>query len=412
MRRYDYLIIGGGIAGTTAAETIRRNDAKGTIAIVSEEPEPLYSRLTLHYYLKDKIPWDRLYLRNSDFYKGQKIDLKKGLKAVRLDVSDRSVILDNGESLKFSKLLIATGGYPNSWHVSGSEKKGIFYFRTLADAKNIKERIQEIKDSNPNAVVIGGGFIGLDLSTSFVEQKLKTQILILEDYFWQGKVDKEQGKLIEDTLRKNGVCVLTDEETEKVLGDSEVEAIKTKSGKILKAGIVGVGIGIHFDLGWLSKAGIAVNRGVLTNEYLETNITGIFAAGDIAEFWDILFERRNQMGNWINAQEQGKVAGLNMVGQKIAFETVSFYTADFFDGQVSFIGITDVKEATLTVTRGSGKDGSIGRLFLKDDRLIGATLINRAREQGAIIKLIKNRNNLKGLNGRLRDPSFDLQTLL
>jgi NAD(P)H-nitrite reductase large subunit len=420
MQKFDYLIVGGGVAGTTAAETIRKNDQKGTIAIISEEPEPLYSRLTLHHYLKDLIPLERLYLRNEDSYKEKRIDFFKGKKAQELDVSKKEIKLSDGQVLGFGKLLIATGGYPNVWQVSGAEKKGVFYLRTLEDAKNIRARIEETKGSNPNAIVVGGGFVGLDLLTSFAKQNLATTVLVIEDYFWQGKVDEESGKLIEDILKKNNIKVQVAEETEEVLGNKEVEAVKTKSGKILKAGIVGVGIGIYFDLDWLRTAGVSTNWGILTNEYLETNVPGIFAAGDICQFWDVLFKRQHLMGNWVNAQEQGKVAGFNMThsglsgqaGEKIVFQTVSAYSVNFFDDQVSFIGVTDVKEATSTITRGSRKEGSIGTLFLKDVRLIGATLVNRAREQRAITQLIKNKVDLKDYLDKLSDPNFDLYTLI
>lgn len=412
MTKYNYLIVGGGIAGTTAAETIRKNDSGGTIAIISEEPHTLYSRLTLHHYLKDLIPLERLYLRRENFYQEKKIDLFKGKKAQKLDAIKKEIVLDDGVVLSFDRLLIATGGYPNVWNVAGSTKKGIFYFRTIEDAINIKNRIEEIKVSKPYALVVGGGFIGLDFLTSFVKQGLNTTILVREDYFWQGKVAARQGQLIEKVLRANGVGVVTGEEVVEVLGKKEVEAVRTKTGKILKAGIIGVGIGIHFDLNWLMEAGIAVNFGVLTNQYLETNLQNIFAAGDVSEFLDVLFDQRHLVGNWVNAYKQGEVAGLNMAGQKTVFETVSSYATEVFGHKVVFIGMTDTKTATSTVIRGLEGDESVVCFFLNEGRLIGATLVGRAQEQAVISQLIRKKIDLNNHLDQLADLNFDLASLL
>ncbi|OGD85687.1 hypothetical protein A2Z23_02490 [Candidatus Curtissbacteria bacterium RBG_16_39_7] len=412
MTKFEYLIIGGGIAGTTAAETIRKNDEKGTIAVISEESEPLYSRLTLHHYLKDLIPFERLYLRNDNFYKEKKIELFKGKKAQKLDVSKKEITLDDGQVFGFDKLLIATGGHPNQWQVKGEDEKGVFCFRTIQDAKNIKRRIEKIKTINPHVVIIGGSFIALDLVTSFVKQGLKTTILVRRDYFLQNRLDEECAKLIEDILRKNNIEVLPHEEVEKVLGDGKVEGVRLKSGKTLKAGMVAVGIGINFGLEWLKLAGISTNRGILANEYLETNIPGVFCAGDCCEFWDVLSQTQHRVGNWQNAQKQGEAAGLNMCGKKTIYETVSTYSISFFDANACFCGMTDLDGASFAVTRGARENGSLGHLFLKNNRLVGATLVNRLNEQSSIAALIKNKVDLSVVLDKLSDPNFDLQVLL
>jgi len=411
MSKYDYLVIGGGVAGITAADTIRENDSSGTIAVISEEDDFFYSRLNLHFYLKGDIPLEKLFLWDEDTYKRKKIVLFKGKRAQKLDISKREVILNDGQALGFGKLLIATGVRANSLSVKGADLKGVFCLRTIKDAQNIKERIEAIRNKNPYAIIAGGSFIALDFATSFVSQGLNTKILVRGDYFWRSKVDRECAGLIEDILKKNQVEVLANEEVDEILGEKEVEAVKTKSGKVLKAGIIGTGIGTYFDLDWLKEAGIKTGYGVLTNEYLETNISGIFAAGDICQFYNPLFKKQQSVRNWTNAYQQGKVAGSCMLGRKLSYQTVSVYTVGCFGVQVSFIGVVDRKETATTIVRGSRREGAVGNLLLNDGLLIGAVLVNRPKEQQAIIKLIKSRINLKKNQTKLSDANFNLERL-
>ena len=443
MAYFDYLIIGGSAAGTTAAENIRNLAPNAQIAIITEEPHRLYSRILLPFYLKDKLAAEQLFLKPAQFYSEKNINLITSKRVVSVKPADKKVRTADGEEFSYSKLLLATGGKVNKWpsaqkasrpggEVGGAEKSGIFYLRTYEDGIAIREVMREAK----KAVVIGGGFISLEFTTSFVLAGIDTTVLVRDPYYWANILDEPSGNLISKTLKKNGAKVLTNEEVAQVEGpttpalrgvnNSQVKGVLTKKGQRLAADMIGVGVGIHIDLDYLAGSEIATRRGILTNEFLETNVPDVFAAGDAAEFYDILFGRRHMMGNWANAVAQGEAVALNMivgdkpslpsqnsgkrlaVSDKRAFETASTYSINFFEGNVSFVGVADAKAADNIVVRGKAEDGSMCRILLKNNRIIGATLVNRAKEQAALVNLVKKKVDVGNFLDKLKDSDFDL----
>ncbi len=409
MQSFDYLIIGGSAAGTTAAENIRNLKPDATIGILTEEPHRLYSRILLPFFLKDKIIADQLFLKTPQFYSEKNITLTNSKRVVSVRPSEKKVRTDGGEEYAYNKLLLATGGKVNRWQAPGANMPGIFYLRTHEDGLAIRAAMKTAK----RAIVVGGGFISLEFTTSFVLAGIDTTVLVLEPYYWANILDEPSGNLISKTLEKNGAKVLTGEEVAQVEGDGQVRGVLTKKGQRLPADIIGVGIGIHIDLDYLVGSEITTQRGILTNEFLETNVPDVFAAGDAAEFFDVLFNRRHMMGNWANAVAQGPVAAKNMTNaEKIPFETASTYSINFFEGNVSFVGVADAKAADNIVVRGSLESGALGRILLKEGKVIGATLINRAREQAALVNLVKNRVNISQNLDKLKDPNFDLSQIL
>lgn len=429
MSKFHYIFIGGGVASTKAAETARKIDQTDSMAIISEEPESLYSRINLPYFLKDIIPLERLYLHDDRWYEDNHIQLLKGKKAVKVETNPRRITLDDGEKLEYEKLLIATGGKVNLWppahslrlgepqgserasrpggEVPGANLEGVFYLRTIEDAKKIREWIKETK----HGVIVGAGFIGLEFSTTFGKHGITADFLVRGNYYWEPMLDRDQGELLSQMLKERGIQVWLNEEGVELLGNPKVHAVKTKKGQEIECQMVGVGIGIHTDLSFLSGSGIKTNKGIITNEYFETNVPGVYAAGDVAEFYDVIFARQHQLGNWANAQVQGQIAGQNIAGQKNVYETVSAYSIQVFDGNVSFVGALKASDKTKVIKRGTLQDRSIGKILVEEGRIIGATLVNRARETTQIASLIRSKVNISGREAQLTDPSFDLATL-
>ena len=413
MHHFDYLIIGGSAAGTTAAENIRNLDGNCSIGIITEEPHRLYSRILIPHYLKDRIPQDRLFLKTPQFYQEKNIQLITATRVLGVQPLKRVVGTSSGKEYSYNKLLLATGGKVNKWQVPGSDKSGIFYLRTYEDGVAVREAMRTAK----KAVVVGGGFISLEFTTSFILAGIDTTVLVREPYYWANILDEPSGKLIANLLEKNGAKVLTEEEVEKVELNSEVKSVVTKKGTKLGADIIGVGIGIHIDLDYLKDTGIETQKGILTNEFLQTNAPDVFAAGDAAEFQDVLFGRRHMMGNWANAKAQGEAVATNMVANssqkavdgKLPFETASTYSINFFDNNLSFVGVVDGKAADDVITR--AQENSTGRILVKNSRIIGATLINRAKEQGILVDLVKKRADISKALEKLADPNFELVNL-
>lgn len=413
MKKTGYLIIGGGIAGTTAAEFIRMNDVSGRITIVTEEAEPLYSRVMLPYYLRDQIPFERLRLRNPEQYKEKKIELIKTVRADKIDTQNKRISLSNNQDVEYKKLLIASGGKVNRLMIPGAALAGVTYLRKLEDVKVIRKLLRRAK----NAVVIGAGFVGIDFAEIFIKAGLNTTCVIRESSFWSSVVGENIGEFINQILEKNGVKIISEVAAEEFLGSKKLEAVRLNNGNQISTDVAGVGIGIHMDLGHLKNSGLKINKGVVTNEYLETNIPNVWAAGDVAEFYDSLFDKHHQMGNWSNAAAQGKAVGSNMATgwgdrNREKFATVSAYTTSMFNENFTFMGDPTVDENTVVVERGSAQDGKLGRINLRNKAITGAALINLPADRRPIEELIKNRVRITVEKEKLADTGFDLHNLL
>ena len=405
-----YLIIGGGIAGTTAAETLRRKDPTGSIVVVSDEPYRLYSRIMLskpNFFL-GKIPFEQVWLKKDSWYDENKIRLISGRRAVKLNPQEKSVTLDDGTILLYEKLLLAPGGVARKLSLPGANLDGVFVLRTLDDAKGIIEHTKKTK----RAITIGGGFVSFEMCDMLRLAGIEVTLLIREPYYWQNLLDEPSGLMIEDALTKGGVDVLKNVEIEKIEGAGKVQSVSLKNGIKIDAEMTIAGIGLFCHVDWLKEAGVAVNRGIVTNEFFETNIPSIWAAGDAAEFNDLILEETVQLGNWVNAQSHGRTAALGMLGAREPFKLVSFYTTQGFGITIGFVGDVRPDADRLIIQRGSRDINSYARILIKDGEVIGATLINRAGELGALAKIIEHNVKVTGKEKELTDPSFNLMSLV
>ena len=409
--KVDYLIIGGGIAGTTAAETIRKHDLNGSIIIISDEPYNFYSRLMLSkpaVYL-GKQTFDSLTLRKDEWYAKSRITLIAGKKAVELDKSAKVVTLEDSTRLNYGKLLLAIGLAPNKLAFSESDKPGVFYIRNRDDAEGVSRWIPK---AGGNAIVIGGGFIGLEMCEILHQAGIDVTILIREHYFWEPLLDEISGRLIEKALTQNHINVKLETSASGIVGADAVEQVVLSDRQRLSCGMVVIGIGASVPMLWIKEAGLDTNRGILANEFLETSESDIWAAGDAAEYKDVVLSETVQLGNWANAQEQGRRAGLNMVGERDAFRFVSFYNTSAFGVSIAFVGDVRLGEGKSVVARGDGKDGTYGRVIIKDGEVVGATLINRLSEMASLRHIIERDVKVGGKEKELADPKFDLKLLL
>lgn len=407
MKIVDFLILGGGIAGTTAAEEIRSKDQNSSISILTEEPERLYSRVLLPHYLRRENELETLFLRHKEAYQEKNIQLFINLRAIKIDSQKKVVTTSDNQEFNYEKLLIATGGKVNKLSVPGNNLAEVVYLHTLADVKKIKEIIAKSHE----AVVFGGGFISTELAQSFVVNNLKTTTIIREKSFWEPTVGENSGNLLSQILTDHGVQVLTETEVSEFTGLEKLEGVKLNSGATIKADIAGVGIGIHLDLDYLKDSGITLNKGVVTNEFLETSEPNVWAAGDIAEFYDSVFNRYHLLGTWSNASSQGRAVGLNMIGQKTAFETTSLYSINIFENNLSFLGDPTADDQTEIIERGSVADKKLGRLLIREDIIVGASLINLPIDRNNLTKLIKAKTKITASKAKLTDLSFDLSTI-
>ncbi|MBI2598996.1 FAD-dependent oxidoreductase [Candidatus Curtissbacteria bacterium] len=417
MREIDFLVIGGSAAGTTAAEVVRGSSPSATITIITDEKHEQYSRVLLPHYTRRKIQREQVFLKKPQWYQERKINLVKGTRVLSLDAKGHSVRDDRGNEYRYGKLLLAIGGDVIKLPVPGADLENVLYLRTIEDG----DATIKYAGGAKKAVVVGGGFISLDFATSFRANGVEEiTILIREPYFWANKLDRGSSKIIVDILGKNGVSVVAGEETAQILPkDSKDLAgeVVTKSGRRFDCDVVGVGIGIKSDLSWLADSGIKVDRAIVVNEFLETGVADVYAAGDCAQFHDLIFNTSHALGNWANATSQGKVAGENMAGgAKVPFETASSYSDSFFEGTYSFIGVTDAQFADEVITRGSFELGKMTRIYIKTIgsvmRIVGASVINHPMEVGPLTSIIKGKVDVSSHKEQLANTSFDLRGLI
>lgn len=380
MRHIDYLIIGGGVAGTTAAETIRTIDQNGSVVIVSDEPHPLYSRVLLPRYVLGEIPRERVFLRTPAQYDKKDIELMPGVVVAAIRPNLHEVELDSGDIIKYGKLLTATGGHPRKPDPCPS---GAHLFRTIDDADAIRADLATLPVRS-DAAIIGGSFIALEFAPFFIKAGMRTRMLFDSKWMFERLLDEQSARIIEDVLTENGVEIIRADGYQELVGRSRIESVRTVSGRTIPADIAGIGVGIQHDA-----------RTV--NEYLETNLPDgkagapdVWAAGDATYFYDVTVGRQRHLGNWTNAMEQGRCAGLNMAGQKTPFHAVSSYSTSIFGLRIAVIGDMTHQPGTSEKIIGDAKSRDFGRILVRDGKVVGASLIGLLSERARITELIKN----------------------
>lgn len=407
MKDYKYLIIGSGIAGTTAAETIRKNDKKGSIAIFSRENYPLYSKVVLPDFVGGKTLEEEVFLRTENSYKEKKIDLVFGVEVSGLDIKNKKVILKNKQEFLYEKLLIASGGSSKKIKVETENESGIFYFQNFDDAKNIRKKMLDSK----KALIVGGGFNALEVVEAFYRNNIKTSILLRGENLLGNSFDKETNELIRKNLEEREISLFFNEEIKEVNGETGKKMLISKTNKKYDFDILVVGIGIKRNVDFIVNSGLKIKEGVIVNEFLETSEADIFAAGDVAEFYDVILNKRMLLRNWTSAFLQGKTAALNMLGEKTVFKHISGFNVINFGINISFLGDVKKDANTILISRGDISKKERMSLFLRNNRLVGATHINMNREMGSLVKLIENKVDLSGYLDKLKDSNFNLNKL-
>ncbi len=415
----DYLILGGGIAGTTAAETIRAQDPRGRIIILDKEKHPLYSRVLLPAYVQGKIRREQVFLRTIGDYEKRRIDLYTGEEATVVDMLRKEVKTARGNLWFFKYLLIASGGEPKPWKARGSEYVSVLRLQTIDDADRLKERSAAAVPRE--AAVIGGGFIGLELINALVPQGIQVHCFVKEPGYWWHFLGQDGSKILERFLEKKGVSVYLETEVASLSpGEGSGTIVHTGRGTEIQAGFVAVGIGLGRNLELLSGQGMEVGEGVRTNEVLETAVADGWAAGDIAEFYDVTLARSLVVGNWSNSFLQGRTAGLNMArrargGAPEAFRAVTTYALTVLGGMhVTFLGYTPhagEEEGVRALTRvGAGE--RFERLFIESGHIVGAILLNAFEHRGALERAIRERRDITPLRSVLEDAERPLSDIL
>ena len=391
MKNFDYVIVGGGLAGSHAAQSIRENDQNGSILLVTDENHLPYDRVPLSKnYLLGKMKSEVLYVKKSNFYADQKIELLVGHKATKLDPKNHVVDMGDDSQISYKKLLLATGGQARRLSIPGSDLKGVFYLRTIDDADEILKVMQESK----NVVIIGGGFIGCELASSFTKKNISSTIIELGPKILGRVFDQDTARWLDDYFARKGVKIMTSTTPTEILGkEGKVSGVKLQSGQIIPADFLVIGIGIIPNTDLAKDAGLEVNNGIVVNQYLQTSDPDIYAASDVARFYSPVFRRYMRLEHYDLALKQGRLAGENMTGKSKQFEELPYFFSFMFDVRIEAYG--DMSKYDNVVTKGSPTENGGFTKFYLDDGVINAVMMVTRKEDVEYIKqLIYSRKKI------------------
>ena len=372
MEHVPYVIIGGGLAGVAAADTIRRRDKTGRLMLICAEPHPPYDRVPLSKgYLLGDIERDQVFLRPERFYERNKVELVLGQAVTALDLTTRQITLADGRQIGFEKLLLATGGRPRRLPIPGADLEGIYYLRNLEDSDAIRAALQGAR----RAVVIGGGFIGCEVATGLAHLGLATTVVELTPGVLSLVLDAETSGFIESFLRQQGITVLTNTAAAHFVGEQgRVRAVVTNTGAELEADLVAVGVGIAPNTELAAAAGLSVDNGVLVNEYLEA-APGVYAAGDIARYYSPPLGRQLRVEHYDVALQHGRVAGANMTGDQRSYTELPYFFSHMGPLHIDVIG--DMSRRQQSVRRGAQSlEPGFTQFYFADDLLQAVLCIN------------------------------------
>ncbi|HEX2033805.1 MAG TPA: FAD-dependent oxidoreductase [Chloroflexota bacterium] len=385
-----YVIIGNGVAGTTAAETLRKADAACRITIIDDEPYPLYNRIALPRVVKQTTLPERTIIKQLAWHAERNIDLLLETTVTDVDTEARTVTTADGRRFEYDKLLVASGGRPNPLRAPGAAgTAGIYNFQSLDDTKAILARTAEARQ----AVTVGGSFIAYELTEAFRYRNIPTTWLVRGPRFLHRIIDEDGGALVDRLAREVGVETYYGEQVASVrTAQGTVTGVTTESGKEFDCDLLGVGIGLTLRTEFLKSTPVHVRTGVVTNEYLETNVADVYAAGDVAEFFDLYIGTHNQMGTWNNAAAHGRTAATNMLGGRLVYGEVPYYTSTMFESQMAAIGTTpDVRPDMEAMSYVDASGRVYRRLFFYEGRLAGGVLIGDIRVRRQLMEIIKSR---------------------
>jgi NTE family protein len=397
MKKFELVIVGGGLTAARAIKSYRDAEGSGRIALMSKESDLPYHRPALSKrYLRGETT-DAPFAEDATFYHDHEVEVLLETAATAVDAGARTVTTDAG-SFRYGKLLIATGATPRRLTVPGADLDAVHALRTLGDSQAIRAAAR----SAEHAVVVGAGFIGMEVAASLRQLGLAVTLI----HLGQGLFDQFRSPELSDELaalyREHGVELLLGEEVAGFGSDGQrrLSYVETKSGLCVEAELAVIGVGVVPNVDFLADSGLALDNGVLVNQRFETQAPGVFAAGDVANFFDPLYERQRRIEHWSNANYQGTEAGKVLVGTGVGYDTVSSFFSEVFGTTVKVFG--DVSRFDALTTEGSLASGTLLTSYAESGRLVGALTVGAGDELETLLKdLIAERAPMEALEREL-----------
>jgi NAD(P)H-nitrite reductase large subunit len=393
--------VGNGAAGTTAAEHIRKNAPNSDVTLIAGEPYPLYNRVALPIFLRGRVQEKNVMMRTAEVEEKRGVRLLLDTWVETVDGRGKTVTTCDGKELPYDRLLIATGGTPRPLGLPGADLHGVYQFQTLDDTKDLIARIEESR----TAVALGGSYIGYELAEAFSHRGLQTTWIMRGDRFLRRLLDPAGGRVVDLLAGDRGVCVVYNDWATEIRGKDGVPCcVATVKSGDYAADVVGYGIGLDYYTGLAEQLGLAVDKAIITDEHLRTSNPDVYAAGDVAQFFDVIINQHNQMGTWDNAVSHGRLVAQNMLGQNLVYTEVPTYVTTMFGSRLSVLGLTPEQHPELEREVQVNFDTRKYRaLFFYEGRLVGAVIIGVLKGRRKIEEIIKSREPVED-----RRALFDL----
>lgn len=377
MKQYKYVIIGRGVAaGYAAQEFAQQYVPAGQVAIITADSSIPYDRPPLSKgFLSGKSSKDDILLKPATFYREHGITVKTKTLVAGVNLKRRTLQCEPGGTIGFEKLLIATGSEVRRLKLPGADLKGLFYLRLMRDAEALRRQIRKGR----RAVVIGSGFIGMEVASVLASGGVETTMIFPQNRVWSKVFTPEMSAWFQRYFEKRNVSLMPGKKVAALLGKKSLRAVSLESGEEVPADFVVAGIGVAPATGLFEKTSLKIEDGIQVNEFLETSCPGVWAAGDVCNYPDKVFQKRRRLDHWDNAVEQGRCVVRNMVGKPQPFIHVPYFFSDLFDLSYEYWG--DAAYADDVVYRGNMDSGKFSVWWLRKDRLVAAFVMSRPDEE-------------------------------
>jgi nitrite reductase (NADH) large subunit len=394
----NYLIVGNGVAGTTAAENIRKQDNEGNVTIVTDEDLPFYWRIQLNEYISGDITEEQLLAKKEDWYPDQNMTLKLRTRIVGAEAQKKVLVTEDKEELAYDRLLIATGSHSFIPPIKGSEKKGVFALRDVQDARNISLFAKSVEE----VILIGGGLLGLEAGNAL--RKLGKKIMVVEFFprLLPRQLDVDGAARLQKIMEEMGFSFRLGAKTQEITGDDKANGALLEGGETLSGQMVVISAGVRPNLELAEPLGLKTDKGVVVDERLQTNQPDIYAAGDVAEF------RGMPYGIWPAAMEQGKIAGVNMAGGEATYNgTTMANTLKVVGVDLASAGNIDAENEF--ESKVATDEDQYKKIVLENNQIIGCIMLGDTKGFNEITKMMSEKRDVSQIKDQILSEGFDFK---
>ncbi|MDP6178663.1 MAG: FAD-dependent oxidoreductase [Desulfatiglandales bacterium] len=392
----DYLLIGNGVASTTAAENIRKLDKTGNITVVTDEEFPFYYRVRLNEYISGVITEQELLAKKEKWYKDQNITLKLKTRIAGAEPKEKVVLTDDNQKFSYNSLLVATGSHSLIPPIKGSEKRGVFALRNITDARDISFYAKDFED----VIIIGGGLLGLEAGNALRKLGKKVMVVEFSPRLLPRQLDVEGAKRLQKIMEEMGFSFRLGARTQEVTGDGEVSGAMLEGGEALTAKMVIISAGVRPNLELAEPLGLQHDKGIIADEHLRTSHPDIYAAGDVAEFKGMTY------GIWPAALEQGKIAGTSMAGGN------AIYNGTTMANTLKIVGIDlasggDIDAENKSQSRVVTGEKVYKKIVIDNNQIIGCIMLGDTKGFNKITKIMSEKWDISEVKDQILSEGFD-----